>query len=304
MRKVACILVLLLAILFLYSVAQAEPNINVNKNFNLNNTDVDVNTTNTNTNVGIYNQDQRQMQGQIQSQGQGQGQGQSITVHGTTMPYLFPDYPQLPIPGVIGTPFTGPYNGQWNSASTNFLVLYKASWTKEDVVRMGDTVDAKGKVEVAMVDKPFATGKADRVDVISKKMTVEEIIKDYVVVASIDVYADTKKNVSFNSLFLSAMQKNLEDVGAPVLIITSYGFSHGSKAGGFNIGLGGGVSVVESGYGRWAGSVAPGVGFGSVSHIPAAFPYINILAVRPKTMPVVTEPPKLTYNPLSDISPQ
>jgi hypothetical protein len=243
----------------------ANTNVNTNTNANVNtNTNANINT---NANMNTQGQQQGQLQGQLQGQMQGQGQAiigsantansnnssQSTSVVFEAKRELAPAFDILSGPNM--TEFRGPYK-EGNAGKVKPWAI-KATWTKDEIggfYSVSDDASCKvytlkksdNKVETLMVSKGGAT------------------------LAILDC-----KGLNDMEIWGTAATKAL-DMGGAAITEAAYSVTFSNKASGWNIGLGGGVSVIGQGTNdNKGGSVGGGTGFGSVETKPVE--NINVL---------------------------
>jgi len=209
------------------------------------------------------------------------------TYEATKIPRNFPEVQQAQRPTFFSGNHSGPYEKDWNASSVPWF--YKTRWTEKDISRMKKGNDLDGEMRVYMYQEPFK-GKSESFKVVTENTTPEKIQSEYTVIAKIIVHSDDEKGVDYDSLFIMAGKENLKKIGAPILLVETVGYTFGSSVSGWNIGLGGGVSMVGDGPGV-GGSVGGGPGYGKVRSSAVTHPFITFLAVAPKGY-IPPDPPK------------
>jgi len=209
------------------------------------------------------------------------------TYEATKIPRNFPETQQALRPSFFSGNHSGPYEKGWNASSVPWI--YKTKWTAKDIARMSKDNDMEGKMKVYPYQEPFA-GKPNFFKVVFQKTTPEEIQNKYTVIAKIIVHADEEKGVDYDSLFMMAGKENLKKIGAPILLVETFGYTLGSSVSGWNIGLGTNIAAVGDGTGV-GGSVGGGPGYGNVKSSAITHPFITFLAVAQKGY-IPPDPPK------------
>ena len=207
----------------------------------------------------------------------------TLNSEGTKIPRDFPNTVQVPSVNMGFGVFNGPYKEGWNTITKPWLL--KSSFSIADLERFTDKNGGpKGEIEINLLtDAPRKLKKGATVEVISSKMDLEEIKKSFDIVATIDVYVDNEKDVSYSHLFYKALEANIEEVGATYMIMVAYGAKMGSQVSGWNIGFGGSISMAEKTTpGAVAGSISPGVGIGSIKAGSNTYTNLSLWCLIPK----------------------
>lgn len=217
----------------------------------------DATAINVNSNFISTRQDLSVRNSNSQFQIQGQGQKQSIDAPLTNTTDIsivnpepkrdLPVFPTYQAPGMIE--YRGPYDKGIQSKATPWKL--KKAWTKEEASGFYSSMDS-ASCKVYPIQKKAAT---ERISVDTPKDTPVACILECVAESGFELWG-TAANEAFAC-------------GGTYIEEVAYKITYKNKASGWNIGIGGGVSVVGAGNDdRFGGSMGGGTGFGSVTTEP------------------------------------
>lgn len=212
-----------------------------------------------NTNIGINKQAQGQLQGQMQGQLQGQAQemnnGQTIAPS-QEITIVNPDNKRN-LPNIVGyqAPGVGEYRGPYDKGIAGKVKPWERAslWNKESLNGMASTFGSAKCKEYPI------TKKAEATETLNVGKSKEHVVSYYECSAE----SDFELWGEVGTLALKAGAMFIEEL--------AYAVTFANKSGGWNIGMGGGVSAVGNGNNDYlGGSVGGGTGFGSVTTEPIA----------------------------------
>lgn len=160
-------------------------------------------------------------------------------------------------------------------------------WDRSSLEELLEEKDvSKGDIEITKVWKYL---KEDLAEVQVRAFSSEEFQKnrgEFQILAKYTSHGGGDVDIQFAQIAL----KNFEKSKAPMLVVVYYAAPGSSSVSGWNIGFGGGASVIEGGPGRVAGQLNGGIGIGKASTKSDLNPEVVVMAVVPKGY----TPPKKT----------